>query len=256
PSAPLPAAAKAGPPSAAVPETPTPPDRPAASPLSSPSSHSHITRCNECYKCRQLALGAPPRPRLAEADYGRFSDPSTGCSTPITAPYSLLRISKRSAARVTYRTSTSIPDAAGRRSTLGAAENWLSPCTLPELRHSASASFVSCSVCFATTLSIAASVLCWSAPVGTFSVISSHIHCPAVEKLKNCPVTAKLFMNITRRPVGWPLSVQLPVSSSVVRMMPTSSTSPATPLISTQSPTRMPFLPISTNHPKNARMKS
>ena len=34
------------------------------------------------------------------------------------------------------------------------------------------------------------------------------------------------------------------------------TTSPPTPLISTQSPTRIPLRPISTNHPKNARMKS
>ena len=32
--------------------------------------------------------------------------------------------------------------------------------------------------------------------------------------------------------------------------------SPATPLISTRSPMRMPFLPIRTNQPKNATMKS
>ena len=38
------------------------------------------------------------------------------------------------------------------------------------------------------------------------------------------------------RPVGWPESVQLPVSSSTVRNGPISTTSPVTPLISTQSP--------------------
>src|SRR5579862_4795173 len=41
-----------------------------------------------------------------------------------------------------------------------------------------------------------------------------------------------------------------------VRKRPISATSPATPLISTQSPIRMPCLPINTNQPKNAMMKS
>ena len=67
---------------------------------------------------------------------------------------------------------------------------------------------------------------------------------------------AKLFTNETRRPVGWPESVQLPVSSSTVFSRPTSTTSPPTPLISTQSPTRMPLRPIRMNQPKKATMKS
>src|SRR6266853_1986308 len=67
---------------------------------------------------------------------------------------------------------------------------------------------------------------------------------------------AKLFTNATLRPVGCPVSVQLPVSSSTVRSNPISITSPTTPLISTQSPTRIPFFPISTNHPKNPTIKS
>ena len=54
----------------------------------------------------------------------------------------------------------------------------------------------------------------------------------------------------TLRPVGWPVSVQLPVSSKTVRSRLISTTSPATPLISTQSPTRSPFFPINTNQPK------
>ena len=78
-------------------------------------------------------------------------------------------------------------------------------------------------------------------PGGMLTVISSHIHWPVVEKLKYWPVMAKLLMKVTRRPVGCPLSVQLPVSSSAVRKRPISTTSPPTPLISTQSPTRMPF---------------
>ena len=95
-----------------------------------------------------------------------------------------------------------------------------------------------------------------STPGGMLTVISSHIHWPLVEKLKYWPVMAKLLMKVTRRPVGWPLSVQLPVSRSAVRKRPISTTSPPTPLISTQSPTRMPFLPMRMNQPKKARMKS
>src|SRR6266481_5767671 len=67
---------------------------------------------------------------------------------------------------------------------------------------------------------------------------------------------AKLLVKVTRRPVGWPASLQLPVSSSTVWNMPSSVTSPLTPLISTQSPRRMPFLPISASQPKKATMKS
>src|SRR5712691_7499835 len=67
---------------------------------------------------------------------------------------------------------------------------------------------------------------------------------------------AKLFVNVTRRPVGWPESVQLPVSSKTVWNIPSSTTSPVTPLISTQSPRRMPFLPMSTNQPRKPTMKS
>src|ERR1039457_1191972 len=178
------------------------------------------------------------------------------CSSSITVPYSLFRISNRSPARVTYRTRMSIPLAAGRISTDGVAENCLRSRDRAAPFHSASASFASSVVCSTTALWIASIVLYVPSPAGTFTLISSHIHCPAVEKLKNCPVTAKLFMNITRRPVGCPLSVQFPVSSSAVRNSPSSATSPPTPLISTQSPTRIPFFPISTNHPKNARMKS
>src|SRR5712691_3491805 len=67
---------------------------------------------------------------------------------------------------------------------------------------------------------------------------------------------AKLFVKVTRRPVGWPESVQLPVSSSTVWNGPISTTSPVTPLISTQSPRRIPFFPISTNQPMKPTMKS
>ena len=95
-----------------------------------------------------------------------------------------------------------------------------------------------------------------SCPGGISTCNSSHIHWPEVVKLKKWPSIAKLFTNETRRPVGWPESVQLPVSSRTVFSNPTSTTSPPTPLISTQSPTRMPLRPISTNHPKNATMKS
>ena len=67
---------------------------------------------------------------------------------------------------------------------------------------------------------------------------------------------AKLLEKATRRPVGWPVSVQFPSSSSTVFSNPISMTSPETPSISTQSPTLMPFLPMSVNHPKKATMKS
>src|ERR1700752_4055205 len=63
---------------------------------------------------------------------------------------------------------------------------------------------------------------------------SSHIHWPEVVKLKKCPSMAKLLTKETRRPVGWPASVQLPVSSRTVFNTPPSTTSPPTPLISTQ----------------------
>ena len=91
---------------------------------------------------------------------------------------------------------------------------------------------------------------------GRLSEISSHIHCPLVEKLKYLPRIAYPFMNVILRPVGSPLSASVPVSSSVVLNKRTSITSPPTPLISTQSPTWMPFLPMSTNQPRNAMMKS
>src|SRR5438552_6313450 len=91
---------------------------------------------------------------------------------------------------------------------------------------------------------------------GMESSSSSHSHCPEVEKLKKCPSIAKLLTNATLRPVGCPLSVQLPVSSNTVRSQLTSTTSPVTPLISTQSPNRIPFLPINTNQPRNPTMKS
>src|SRR5258707_9469851 len=67
---------------------------------------------------------------------------------------------------------------------------------------------------------------------------------------------AKLFVKVTRRPVGCPESVQLPVSSNTVWNIPSSTTSPVTPLISTQSPRRIPFLPINTNQPRKPTMKS
>src|SRR5580704_10797869 len=95
-----------------------------------------------------------------------------------------------------------------------------------------------------------------SCPEGICTSSSSHIHCPEVVKLKKCPSMAKLFTNETLRPVGCPESVQFPVSSTEVFSNPISTTSPPTPLISTQSPTRMPLRPISTNQPKNATMKS
>ena len=74
--------------------------------------------------------------------------------------------------------------------------------------------------------------------------ISSHSHWPAVEKLKKWPWMAKLFIMATFLPVGWPASAQLPVSRRTVRRRPISMTSPATPLISTQSPTRIPLRPM------------
>ena len=55
---------------------------------------------------------------------------------------------------------------------------------------------------------------------------------------------------------GMPAAVQLPVSSSTVRSKPISVTSPTRPLISTQSPTRMPLRPMRANHPKKATMAS
>src|ERR1043166_9906747 len=87
---------------------------------------------------------------------------------------------------------------------------------------------------------------------------SSHSHWPEVEKLKKCPSIAKLLTKATLRPVGCPLSVQFPVSSKTVRSQFISTTSPTTPLISTQSPTRMPFFPINTNQPdrKSKRLNS
>src|ERR1039458_7313877 len=80
-----------------------------------------------------------------------------------------------------------------------------------------------------------------SCPVGISTCSSSHIHWPEVVKLKKCPSMAKLFTNDTRRPVGWPASLQLPVSSKMVFSSPTSTTSPATPLIFIQSPTPAPL---------------
>jgi hypothetical protein len=44
---------------------------------------------------------------------------------------------------------------------------------------------------------------------GMVTVISSHIHCPAVEKLKYWPRIAKLLMKVMRRPVGWPFVRQI-----------------------------------------------
>ena len=67
---------------------------------------------------------------------------------------------------------------------------------------------------------------------------------------------AKLFEKATWRPVGCPVLVQFPNSSSTVFNRPISMTSPPTPSISTQSPTRIPFLPISANQPKKETMKS
>src|SRR5579864_2931586 len=77
-----------------------------------------------------------------------------------------------------------------------------------------------------------------SGPGGISTLSSSHIHWPEVVKLKKCPSMAKLLTKETRRPVGWLESVQLPVSSNTVLSRPTSTTSPPTPLISTQSQTR------------------
>ena len=85
-------------------------------------------------------------------------------------------------------------------------------------------------------------------------MISSHSHWPSLEKLKYWPRMAKLLRKETRRPVGSPLSARQVVSRSVVLTRPTSITSPQTLLISTISPTRMPFFPTRMNHPRKARM--
>src|SRR5258705_4316909 len=145
---------------------------------------------------------------------------------------------------------------AGLRLTDGMALNCGDPSSCVTLFHSASAIFASASVVF--TVASYIPLIRGSIPVpgGTLTLISSHIHCPTVEKLKYLPRMAYPFKNDTLLPVGWPLAVQFPVSSNQVRNRPSCTTSPPTPSISTQSLTLTPFGPIRTNQPQNARMKS
>src|SRR5579872_5619436 len=123
----------------------------------------------------------------------------------------------------------------------GVALNCGLPCSCVTRFHSSSAILASASVALVAASRIFSISGYDLSPGGMLTLISSHIHCPEVEKLKYFPRIAKPFRNETMRPVGCPLAVQFPVSRSHVLNSPTETTSPPTPSISTQSPTLIPL---------------